>query len=250
MRKRVRPACSLEGRGLAACFRSVDLIREVTLLGRRLIAVELAAFLHGLHALFLALGAFGGALDQLGCRPIRAGLLGAVALARSEADDPGVAAFALCRNGVRACRTASSPRRACSGMAAAWRRVWRLSRLARVIIRSTSGRAALALGTVVMMRARARSRWSPTRGARPCGRRGFAAACIRLFVSHLDPLLTQMSITAPSSSAVSSSILVTRRPELIVGGFKRDRRAGGHHQAGPANRTACRTAVRDRRESP
>src|ERR1019366_9089677 len=56
---------------------------------------HVAAFPGGALALFLALGALGGALDQLRADQLDHGLFGTVALARAQAHDPGVAAVAL-----------------------------------------------------------------------------------------------------------------------------------------------------------
>src|SRR5437588_273201 len=63
------------------------------LLGLRLFVF--AAFALCLEALLAALGAVGGALHQLGAHESKHRLLGAIALAWSKTDDPGIAAVAL-----------------------------------------------------------------------------------------------------------------------------------------------------------
>ena len=116
------------------------------------ILFRFAAFALRFEPLFLAVGAVGGALHQLGTDQLDHGLLGAIALAGSEARDAGVAAVALAE--ARAQRIEQllhrrgraqeqpPPAGACAAC----------PRLASVIIFSTSGCTALALGTVVMTR--------------------------------------------------------------------------------------------------
>src|ERR1039458_5414458 len=60
---------------------------------------RLAAFAGGALACFLALGAVGGALHQLGAHQLDHGLFGAIALARAQTHDAGVAAVALAETG-------------------------------------------------------------------------------------------------------------------------------------------------------
>lgn len=59
----------------------------------------LAAFTRRFQALFLALGAIGGAFDQLGTDQLQHALLGAVAFARAQAGNAGIAAVALAEAG-------------------------------------------------------------------------------------------------------------------------------------------------------
>src|SRR4051812_27183938 len=60
-----------------------------------LLLVALAAFLHGLQALFLALGTFRRALHQFATDQFEDHLLRAVSLAEAELHDAGVSAVAL-----------------------------------------------------------------------------------------------------------------------------------------------------------
>src|SRR5713101_439049 len=58
-----------------------------------------AAFFYGLELLFAAFGAFGRSFDELGTDQFQNSLLGAVALAPSEANDSCVAAVPLAEPG-------------------------------------------------------------------------------------------------------------------------------------------------------
>ena len=211
--------------------RVVHIIETKTiLLGVFVRKLAFATFLHGLELLFPALGTLGSALHQFRTHQFEDGLFGAVAFAPAEPNDAGVTAVALTEPRAQLIEQLLDRRRVSRETAAACRRACSVSCLASVIIFSTSGLAAFALGTVVTMRS-----CSITLVTR------FRSSALREPPSRLS-LYPDFDVSFYSLRARLLPRLFVMSSPLISG----EQRGGwaGVDQCGPARRTSCRTRGR------